>query len=269
MPDLFAQIPFRPDNAGTASGYSLVPFDRADTRWAEPLVDLAESGLLTESWYARTDGGNAPYHRAIAGAVNTVAARLSVAGLLREADKAVGELGLRLKVLDAYRPIATQQGLWDFSAQQIAAEHPELSGGEREAIVKTFVSDPRRFNREDETTWPIHSTGGSVDLVLIDPATGTILDHGAGFDESHERSFTDHYERLLQRGEIKADDPRLRNRRILVNAMLNAGFTNYVYEFWHFDYGTQLHILTLRDAGVSDAPAKAWYGTTDLPEGMT
>ncbi|MDQ0392345.1 M15 family metallopeptidase [Labrys monachus] len=267
MPDLLAPVPLRGAAAATASGYGAIPFDRADPRWGEPLVDLAAEGLLTESWYARTDGGNAPYHRPIAGAVAVVAARRSVAGLLRRADAMVGAHGLRLKVLDAFRPVETQAGLWAFFEDKLAAERPELSNAEREAIVRTFVSDPRRFSRDDETSWPIHSTGGSVDVVLVDAASGAMLDHGAGFDEAHERSFTDHYERLLGGGAIAADDPRLLNRRILVNAMVNAGFTNYAYEFWHFDYGTQLHVLTLQDGGSPHAPLAAWYGTTDLPEG--
>jgi len=181
---------------------------------------------------------------------------------------AVRPRGLRIKVVDAWRSVATQAGLWSFFWDQVGRERPELDSTEREAIVKTFVSDPRRFDPADDTTWPIHSTGGSVDVMLID-ADGAMLDHGAGFDEAHERSYTDHYERLLARGEIAPDDNRLVNRRILVNAMVNAGFTNYAYEFWHFDYGTQLHVLTLAQGGASDAPTKAWYGTTSLPEGMS
>jgi zinc D-Ala-D-Ala dipeptidase len=265
---LLAPIPLRPSSAATASGYSLIPFDRADPRWSEPLVDLAAEGLLTQSWYARSDGGNAPYHKRITGAVEVVAARASVARLLKRADAAVASRGLRIKVLDAYRPVETQAGLWAFFEAQVAAERPELSAGEREAIVRTFVSDPRRFNPGDETSWPIHSTGGSVDVMLVDAGNGAMLDHGAAFDEGHERSYTDHYERLLQHGDIAPDDCRLLIRRVLFNAMVNAGFTNYAYEFWHFDYGTQLHILTLRDEGAANAPQAAWYGTTDLPEGL-
>ncbi|WP_448954156.1 M15 family metallopeptidase [Labrys neptuniae] len=269
MPDLHTPLPLRADPNGSSIDYSRVPFDRADARWHEELVDLAKEGLLTEAWYARTDGGNAPYFRPIAGAVRTVAARAGVARLLRKADAAVSGLGLRLKVLDAFRPIETQAGLWTFFEQQVAAERPGLSAAEQEAIVRTFVSDPRRFDRADETSWPIHSTGGSVDVVLVDAADGTMLDHGAAFDEADERSYTDHYERLLARGEIASDDVRLVSRRILVNAMVNVGFTNYSYEFWHFDWGTQAHILTLQDEGKAGAPTAAWYGTTDLPEGLS
>jgi D-alanyl-D-alanine dipeptidase len=245
-----------------------VPFDRADPRWREGLVDLSKEGLVTEAWYARTDGGNAPYHRRIDGAVETVAARESIAAMLKRADATVSARGLRIKVVDAYRSVETQRGLWSFFSELIGRVRPGLSPTEREAVVKTFVSDPRRFDQDDDTSWPLHSTGGSVDVLLVDAKSGAMLDHGAGFDEAHERSYTDHYERLLAAGSISPDDPRLLSRRILVNAMTGAGFTNYAYEFWHFDYGTQLHIWTLRENGRMPAPAAAWYGTTVLPEGL-
>ncbi len=262
MIDLKAPLSVRPDAAASAADYRAIAFDRSDPRWLEPLVDLGGEGLPVEAWYARRDGGNPPYGRPIAGAVETVYARSSVARLLRTADDSVRSLGLRIKTLDAWRPVETQQGLWDFFEDKITRERPDLDSAGVEAIVRTFVSDPRRFRVDDETTWPIHSTGGSVDVVLVDGKTGAMLDHGADFDEASEHSYTDHYERLLAEGSIDGADIRLINRRILVNAMVNAGFTNYSYEFWHFDYGTQLHVLTLQRAGLADAAMKAWYGTT-------
>ncbi|MDQ0472599.1 M15 family metallopeptidase [Labrys wisconsinensis] len=268
MPDLLAPLPLRAPSTGAASDGRFVRFDRADPRWAEPLVELTGEGLLAEAWYARTDGLNAPYHAPIAGAVATVAARAGVVARLKAADAALGPRGLRLKTLDAWRPVETQAGLWSYFWDKLARERPELDEAGLEALVRTFVADPRRFDPEDDTTWPIHSTGGSVDVMLVDAGTGAMPDHGAGFDEADERSFTDHYERLLAAGRIAPDDPRLLVRRVLVNAMVNAGFTNYAYEFWHFDYGTQLHVLTLQEAGAAGAPHAAWYGTTRLPAGM-
>src|SRR4051812_25814999 len=111
-PDLLAPLPLRAASSGVASDARFVPFDRTDRRWTEPMVDLADHGLLTEAWYARTDGRNAPYNAPIAGAVTTVAARAGVAARLRAADAAVAARGLRIKTVDAWRPVETQAGLW-------------------------------------------------------------------------------------------------------------------------------------------------------------
>lgn len=266
MADLAAPLPLRSDPAPNSWAARSVPFDREDPRWAEPLVSLSEMHLPTLPWYARTDGRNAPYHRAIAGAVPFIAVRRSVAARLQQADELLRPHGCRLLIVDGYRTIETQRGLWDFFAAKIAAEHPNIEQNLLDDKVRTFVSDPRRFNPNDETTWPLHTTGGAVDVLLADDKTGAALDLGAAFDEAHERSYTDHYERLLVQGEIARNDPRLRHRRLLVNAMLKAGFTNYAYEFWHFDYGTQLYALTLQKSGAPSRSIAAWYGTTVLPE---
>src|SRR5690349_14528435 len=158
MTDLTAPLPCRPEGSGVASDARLVPFDRGDPRWREPLVDLADWGLLTEAFYARRDGGNAPYHAPIEGAVAVVAARTSVAERLLRADRALAGHGVRLKVVDAYRPVATQRGLWRFFWDKLGRERPHLDEAGLEALVRTFVSDPRRFDPDDDTTWPIHST---------------------------------------------------------------------------------------------------------------
>src|SRR3954453_15350758 len=118
-PDLLAPLPLRAPSSGVASDCRLVPFDHTDRHWAEPMVDLAEQGLLSEAWYARSDGGNAPYHRRIAGAITTVAARAGVVALLEAADAAVAPRGLRIKTVDAWRPVETQAGLWDFFWEKI------------------------------------------------------------------------------------------------------------------------------------------------------
>ena len=35
----------------------------------------------------------------------------------------------------------------------------------------------------------------------------------------------------------------MQNRRLLFNAMVDQGFTNYSEEWWHFDYGNQFWAL--------------------------
>ena len=258
MNDLLNSIPIRFDPAPNSWMARPVPFDRTDARWDEPLVDLAQMGLRTWSWYARVDGGNAPYHAPIPGAIPIVAVRMEVACRLQQADWLLKPYGLCLMAVDGYRSIETQKGLWDFFETKIARDNPGIARAALDEKVRTFVSDPRQVDPQNERTWPLHSTGGAVDVLLVNDMTGNVVDHGAEFDEADERSYTDHYERLFQAGKIEADDPRLINRRVLVNAMFKAGFTNYAYEFWHFDFGTQLYVLTHQKAKTMNAPIAAW-----------
>ena len=75
-----------------------------------------------------------------------------------------------------------------------------------------------------------HSTGGSVDVTILDES-GIPLDMGTKFDDSSIASSTAYFE--------KVDDIITENRRLLYHVMTEQGFTNYSEEWWHFDYGNQ------------------------------
>ncbi len=256
------------NGAPTTAGTALVSFDHAAGRAHEELIDLCAAGIPGQNYYGRTDGKNPPYNRPVEGAIQQLLARKSVAGMLLEANNRLRPLGLAVFVLDAYRPIATQLGLWKFFRNQIAAATHGLTDAQIDARAEAFVSDPRRFNPEDSSTWPLHSTGGAVDVVLVDAKTHAPLDCGGHFDEISQTSHSDHWERRLQSGEISHDDLRLRNRRILYWSMREADFTNYAYEYWHYDFGDQMHVLSLAALGIP-GPRKAWYPYVAHPSGAT
>jgi hypothetical protein len=101
---------------------------------------------------------------------------------------------------------------------------------------------------------PPHSTGGSVDVILVEKSKidvdsdywlrDAIIDFGADFDEmTHPeyrdtRSYTEFYEKS------DGNEAALDNRRLLYNVMTQAGFTNYPFEYWHYDFGNQFHALS-------------------------
>lgn len=141
--------------------------------------------------------------------------------------------GVRLVVLDAWRPFAVQQYLYDSLLDALAERYPEADEVELERLTRRFVSPP---NSSREAPSP-HLTGGAVDVALCD-ADGRWLDMGTGFDEASPASYTRHFELLDQPDEHQL---RIRNhRRLLFHAMQRAGFTNLPSEWWHFDYGNQL-----------------------------
>lgn len=114
-------------------------------------------------------------------------------------------------VLDALRPQRVQQQLWD------ALEGTDL---------RLYLADPARGS--------IHSYGMALDLTLVD-ADGVELDMGTGFDDMTELSHPALEEGFLLAGQLS--EAQLANRRLLREAMLQAGFLGINTEWWHFDCG--------------------------------
>ena len=77
-----------------------------------------------------------------------------------------------------------------------------------------------------------HSRGSTVDLTLVDAASGKELDMGSPFDWFGEESHPDYKGEGLK-GKGERDDWQA-NRQILWDAMLRHGFTMIDSEWWHF-----------------------------------
>ncbi len=118
---------------------------------------------------------------------------------LLAASQALERHQLRLKVLDAYRPRPVQEIFW--------ALMPD----------PRYVANPLDGSR--------HSRGASVDVTLIDHL-GRELPMPSQFDDFSERA---HRNYTACAGEC------LENRRLLQEAMAQAGFLPLETEWWHFD----------------------------------
>lgn len=114
-------------------------------------------------------------------------------------------------VLDALRPQRVQQQLWD------ALEGTDL---------RLYLADPARGS--------IHSYGMALDITLVG-ADGRELDMGTGFDDMTELSHPALEEGFLLAGRLS--QAQLDNRRLLREAMQQAGFFGIRTEWWHFDCG--------------------------------
>ena len=136
-----------------------------------------------------------------------------------------------LKIWDAYRPLELQNRLYNMYKNKIIEffDIKNLSIIEQDKIISNYVSLPN----EDENIPPLHTTGGSIDLTIVNTKTNKELDLGISFDEFSNITNSDSYEK-------KGMDKRIRNnRRMLYNAMIKAGFTNLPSEIWHYDYGNR------------------------------
>lgn len=231
----------------------------------EPLVMLKDYGIACESFYARHDGKNRPYCRSIEGALDDVWLRQGVAEKLCNVNRRLEKFNVEVFVFNGYRPIECQRGLWRYFSEKIAKDNPNLNDHEKYKLVIQFVSDPTQFSLSDYRTWPTHSSGGAVDLGLHCKESGALLDMGSAFDEMSEISYTVAYEVKLAKSEITQKDHRLINRRILYNSMILEGFTNYPQEYWHFDFGNQMHTFISQSLKRADAPCMAVYGYIEPP----
>ena len=119
-----------------------------------------------------------------------------------------------LLVLDALRPQRVQQQLWD------ALQGTELLG---------YIAEPSRGS--------IHSFGMALDITIVGP-DGQELDMGTGFDDLSERSHPALELALLESGEITRE--QVAHRRLLRDAMFQAGFFGINSEWWHFDCGDRV-----------------------------
>jgi len=176
---------------------------------------LPEDGFVLDLRYATPDNvaGRVIYSRAVALLLPVARERLLRAAALARA------LGLRIRVLDAFRPIEAQWILWDALQD------------------KSFVSDPREGG--------VHPRGAAVDVTLDDAVRGTSLDMGTSFDAISARA---------SHGCLEVGAEAQRNRAILLGLMTAAGWDHYAREWWHFQLGDARRRPPLRASAVAGGP---------------
>lgn len=164
-----------------------------------------------------------------------------------QATLAARRPGWRLKLFDAWRPVAVQSFMvWQeflkqaqlagislagcADAQALQARHPELHD-RLAATVYEFWALPS----DDPATPPSHSTGAAIDLTLQDE-TGREINMGCPIDETTKRAYPKHY--------ADAANPDRQafhaHRELLNEVMTAAGFRQHPNEWWHFSLGDQM-----------------------------
>jgi len=257
--DDFANTPIpSPAGAATTCSYRQIRVDLSHPRAKEPLKDVASYGICCCPYYARQDGNNAPYYRGFAGALKRILVREEVANRLVVANESLKAFGLELLLFDGYRPISLQGELWNHFLEKARAVLAQPSESDCIAFAERYCADPRDFNPELSETWPSHCTGGAVDATLRDLANGSECFMGSIFDDAAPISHSGYFEKNeLQNA---SDWEARKNRRLLFWAMHQAGFANYPYEWWHFDYLNQM--WAMNRANTETAPC---YGPADVP----
>ncbi len=195
----------------------------------DPLVDLREVPELRLDDRAADPAG--AYARL----------RSAVVGRLLAAQRALPP-GLRLLVIEGYRPLDAQQAIFTAYRDELRARHPGWTDALLHVETSKFVSPVEVAP---------HGTGGAVDLTLC-TADGAELDMGTAVDATPEDSADACFFAATNiTGQAGA------NRRLLGDALSGAGLVNYPTEWWHWSYGDRYWAL------VTGAPATR-YGPVRL-----
>jgi zinc D-Ala-D-Ala dipeptidase len=204
---------------------------------SEPLVDISYKGFSFESPHPYRAVG-APYTER-----SPFSVREGVLERLLSVQKTLNEVlpGHKLHIFDAYRPVAVQAYMVQFTRRQILKEkgiEAELLSPEQEEEVMEMVYQVWAKPSSDPSQPPPHSTGASVDVTIVD-AEGNKLEMGSAFDELSERVLPNYFrDDLSEYGRLVH-----RNRECLNTLMESAGFVRLTHEWWHFSYGDQMWAL--------------------------
>lgn len=136
---------------------------------------------------------------------------------LKAASDELKAQGYRIKIWDTYRP-------------QRAVNHfirwaEDLSDTTMKAVFYPMVDKSQLFEQQYIMARSGHSRGSTVDLTLLDAATGKELDMGSPFDWFGDESHPDYPDLTEQ---------QIANRQILWDAMSGHGFKGIDSEWWHF-----------------------------------
>ncbi len=125
--------------------------------------------------------------------------REATARKLAKAEAELKKMGFGLKAWDCYRPLSVQKIFW--------------------ALVPDprYVADPAKGSK--------HNRGTAVDVTMVD-SRGNEVAMPTPFDDFTTRA---------SRNDDNFPSEVLKNRKILENAMKNAGFEPLPSEWWHFD----------------------------------
>ena len=137
---------------------------------------------------------------------------------LKKVSDDLSEIGFRLKIFDAYRPVR-------------AVDHfVRWAGDENDLRMKPyFYPDVDKANLFDLGYIAYrsgHSRGSTVDLTLLNMKTGREVSMGSPFDYFGKRSRTEFLKHLTEE--------EIRNRFFLRDTMVKHGFLPYEAEWWHF-----------------------------------
>jgi D-alanyl-D-alanine dipeptidase len=150
--------------------------------------------------------------------------RRTVASMLNRAQKLLPK-NHALLIWSTYRTPEYQRHVYNEVYESFKKDHPEWPENILRRQTNRFVHPP------DAKTPPGHCTGGAVDLTIVGP-DGKELDMTSPYGREREEM-----RHVAATYDPKLSETARKNRRLLIDVMTKAGFTNYAGEWWHWSYG--------------------------------
>ena len=150
--------------------------------------------------------------------------------------------GLRLLVIEGYRPLSLQTTYFEDYKAELRAAFPHWTPERLHTEASKYVSPPEVAP---------HSTGGTTDLTLC-TADGFELDLGTAVNASPIASAN----ACFTASPDISPEARA-NRGLLARALTEVGMVNYPTEWWHWSFGDRYWAL-------STGAAATRYGPVDL-----
>ncbi|MBW4516935.1 MAG: D-alanyl-D-alanine dipeptidase [Timaviella obliquedivisa GSE-PSE-MK23-08B] len=162
----------------------------------------------------------------------------------------------RIQIFDAYRPIAVQQFMVDYTLAQTVQARGLHLWDLTETQRQEFLEEVYEFwavPNLNPAMPPPHSTGAAIDVTLVDGEGAIAM--GSPIDEMSPRSYPDYFRDSLSNRTFH------HNRQILKQAMIKAEFRQHPKEWWHYSHGDQLWAWLGNQA--SESPLIAQYGRAE------
>lgn len=155
--------------------------------------------------------------------------------------------GMHFCLYEGYRSLKLQQSLFEQHYAKVKKLHPDWSK-EKIFIETTKLVSPVR-NLDGSKNIPPHSTGGAIDVYLIDD-NGNPLEMGI-----HPKDWQNDVDSSLsETASTRISAQAQENRRMMSKALNSVGFVNYPTEYWHWSYGDRYWAYARRET-------HAIYGT--------
>jgi zinc D-Ala-D-Ala dipeptidase len=153
--------------------------------------------------------------------------RSGLAERLLAADRGL-PAGVRLRVVEGFRPVDRQRAIIAAYAAELCLRHPGIGADDLERLTSRFVSPV-------DVAPPL--AGAAVDLTLVD-VCGDELDLGTPIDATPEESDGRCW---FAAAGIGADARA--HRELLAEVLGLQGLVNYPTEWWHWSFGDRYWAL--------------------------